>query len=105
MKIKIESIEKINEGILYKYYRCTNQETGEVRKSESTSYYGDDILNLSHFSEKELNDMPLIGGKKYSDEKIVTVEIREYSDNNSEEELTDEGWNEFAHNAILYVMF
>lgn len=105
MKIKIESIEKINEGILYKYLRCTNEETGETRKSESTPYYGDDILNLSHFSETELNEMPAILGKKYSEERVVSVEIHEYNEDTCEEELTAEGWNESAHNAILYVMF
>jgi len=105
MKIKIESIEKINDGKLYKYYRCTNEETREVRKSESTSYYGDDILNLSHFTENELNELPAINGKKYSGERIVEVETHEYNNDTCEEELTREGWNEFTHNAILYVMF
>ena len=105
MKIKIESIEKINEGILYKYYRCTNEETGEVRKSESEPYYGDDIINLSNFSETELNAMPIIHGKRYSDEKVVQVETHEYNDETCEDELAAEAWNSAAHNAILYVMF
>lgn len=104
MKIKIEKLEKINAGTLYVYYRAQNIETGEVRTSESSSYYGDDILNISSFTEAELTSLPLIYGKKYSDEKIVWSEIHEYSDTDFESELKAEAWSDEIYRAIQYVM-
>ena len=105
IRIKIEKLEKINEGILYLYYRATNLETNEVRRTSSESYYGSDIINLSVLTEEQLNKLPIIGGKKYGDEIVVSSEVREYSEENAEVELLEEGWRDDVHKAIEYVMF
>ena len=105
IKIKIEKLEKINDGILYQYYRATNLETNESRKSNPCSYYGSDIVNLSSMTEEQLNNLPTIYGKKYSDEIIVNEEVREYSDANAETEIEKEGWNEEIEKAIKYVIY
>lgn len=105
IKIKIEKLEKINDGILYIYYRATNVETSESRKTNSESYYGSDIINLSTMTEEQLNNLPTIYGKKYSDEIIVSEETRQYSEANAETEIENEGWNEEIEKAIKYVIY
>jgi hypothetical protein len=105
IKIKIEKLEKINEGILYLYYRATNINTNEVRTSKSESYYGDDIINLTSLTEQQLMKLPIINGKRYGSEVLISSDIKEYSEENGIDELKNEGWNENIHNAIAYVMY
>ena len=105
IQIKIEKLEKINDGVLYIYYRATNLETKEIRDSSSTAYYGSDIINFSKLSELELNQLPHIGGKRYSKELVLSSETRTYSYDNGDIELTKEGWANDIHKAIEYVMY
>jgi uncharacterized UPF0160 family protein len=106
IQIKIEKFQKINDGVLYEWYEATNLTTNETRKEQtSTEYYGDDIINQCVLSEDELNNLPLIFGKKNSEKITISSEIRTYSDEKGEEELTAEGWASSIHNAILYVMY
>ena len=98
--VKLQKVEKINEGILYQWYRTINSESGEGDSTKSSSYYGDDIINLSSFTEEELNNMPIIHGKKYSDEKVLSEEVYEYTMDNWESKLESEGWNEDIENCI-----
>ena len=105
IRVKIEKLEKINEGVMYIYYRATNTETNESRKSNSTAYYGSDIINLSSHTEDELNNLPIINGKKYSSEKVVSIEYKEYQEDNAEAELKKEGWSDEIQKAIEYVLY
>lgn len=105
IKIKIQELEKINADKLYVYYRATNLATGEERKSDSVEYVGDDILSVSSMSEDQLNAIPMINGLRYGDEVLVSEEVKEYSDDNAELELTAQGWATPIHNAISYVLF
>jgi len=98
--IKIQKVEKINEGILYQWHKTLNTVTGEGDSTNSSSYYGDDIINLSSFTENELNNMNVIYGKKYSEEKVLSEEIREYTLENWKSKLESEGWNEEIESCI-----
>lgn len=104
MKIKVEKIQKINEGILYEWYRATNMQTGEKRdQKNSYEYKGSDIVNHCILTDEQLSQLPMIFGKKYSEEIIVFSEIREYSVENCLSELEKEGWSEEIENTIAYV--
>ena len=105
IKIKIEKLEKINEGILYIYYRATNLETKESRESKSNEYYGDDIINHTSLTEEKLMNIPIIHGKRYGDEVLISSEIREYSEENGDKELEKEGWEESIHNTIYNTIY
>lgn len=105
MKIKIEKLEKINEGILYLYFRATNLSSQESKETKSVAYYGDDIFINSILTEEQIKKIPVINGKRYGNEILVSEEIREYSEENGDKELKKEGWEDNIHNAIAYVMY
>lgn len=105
IKIQLQKCEKVNDGILYIYYKAKNIQTGEVRQSKSDAYYGDDIINFSILSENELMELPKIHGKRYGSEIVINEEIKTYSEDNAYEELEAEGCNTEIHKAIEYVLY
>jgi hypothetical protein len=103
-KVKIEKLEKINNGVLFIYYRAINLNTNEIREQKNAlEFFGSDIINFSSLTEEQLKNIPTIHGKKHSEEFLVSSEIREYSEN-FKNELKKEGWEKNISNAIEYVL-